>query len=145
MKWHKFTAYFGLWLGALFSAGSGLLLVSGLQYGSESQRDMVYQRFTDLQSLDMGIGIVYIGIGLFAIYTAMQLVKLKQGAPQKLMINYLLSAAMPIIYALLGSSVLNVPFSEVITDQYISMISGSVLGIIITRIYYGKREHLFVN
>ena len=34
MKWHKFLIYFGLWLGGISNALTGLGLVTGGAYGS---------------------------------------------------------------------------------------------------------------
>ena len=147
MKWHKFLANFALWAGAFYNFYQASLFMSGENYGSEDQRDLVYQAFDGLQTVDMIVAFSYIIMAFFGMYTAVQLVKLKQNAPQKLMILYIALAVIPIIYIIMASSSTGIPTAELMKDNYsvyASVVSG-VLGMIICKVYYDKRQHMFTN
>ena len=145
MKWHKFISYFALWVAALCDFGQAGIFMSGQHYNSESERDLVYQVYSGMKTVDAICALAYAFAAIFAIYTAIQLIKLKQNAPKKLMINYIITFAIPIIWILMGSASSGIPLAELIDSSVFSLILGCALCLIICKVYYGKRMHMFVN
>ena len=145
MKWHKFLAYFALWAGALYNLGQAGMLMNGMHYGSENNRDMVYSAYSGLKSIDMIAALGYAAAAVFAIYTAIQLIKFKQNAPKKLMILYVITTAVPIIYVLMASSSTGLPTAELMDSSVYYSVIGCAVGLIICKIYYDKRMHYFIN
>lgn len=145
MKWHKFISYFALWAGALYNLGQAGLFMSGQHYGSESQRDLVYQVYDGLKTVDMIGALGYAFVAIFAIYTAIQLIKLKQNAPKKLMALYIITTAVPIIYILMASSSTGMPTADLVDNSIYTSVAGCAFGLIVCKIYYDKRAHMFVN
>ena len=145
MKWHKFISRFTLWVTALYALGQACIFMSGQHYESENQRDLVYQVYDGLKTIDIIAALGYALIGIFAIYTAIRLIKLKQNAPKMLMINYFIAAAFPIIYILMVSSCTGIPTAELIDNSIYTSVAGCALGLIVCKVYYDKRIHMFVN
>lgn len=143
MKWHKFIAYFALWVGALSDLGQAGMLMTGGHYGS--MRDQVYRVFDGLKTIDSICAVAYVFLAAFAVYTAIQLIKLKENAPGKLMINYVISTAVPLVYVLMASVSTGLSVADLAGGTFGSSVVGCVVGMIICKVYYGKRSHLFVN
>lgn len=143
MKWHKFLIYFGLWLGGISYALNGLGLVTGGAYGSTGvSAQQVYTVFPNLKPVDIILGLAAIVIGVMLIVVRFDLAKFKQNAPKKLLILYGVSAVFALVYPLLGSAVTTLSFMELWNP---GTLVGGILGIVINKVYYGKRAHLFVN
>ena len=145
MRWHKFLAYFALWLGFLHYLLQADTFINGKQYGSETQRDAVYQLFGGMKTIDALIGIAYAAVAFLSFYTAVQLIKFKRNAPQKLTILYIISATIHVLYILLTASATQLPSSELLDITVYSAIIVCAAGIFICKAYYDKRKHLFVN
>ena len=147
MKWHKFLANFALWVAALYNFYQASLFESGQNYGSAEQRDLVYQTFDGLETVDMIIMSIFIIMAVFDMYTAVQLTKLKKNAPQKLTMLYIAIAVVPIIHVIMASSSTGIPTAELMNNNYsvYSSVIGGILGMIICKVYYDKRQHMFIN
>jgi hypothetical protein len=144
MAWHKFLVYFALWAGALMNLLLGIVCLTGSQY---DYPEIVYRIIPDLKAPDMVYGVLLILLALFGVITAVNLLKLKKGAPKLLLFLYFAAAAACLIYTIWGAGVLSAYTDEVssIIASAIGSVIGSVVMIIINHIYYKKRSHLFVN
>ena len=143
MKWHKFLVYFALWASALYEAYQGYLLFTGASYGKNA--DAVYLRFSGLKNIDTIFGIIMFLEAAYIVYTTLQLMKFKQGAPGKLMLMYLLNVGIVVVYLLIVSNSTGISFSELAGTNLYSSIAGAIVGALICKNYYDKRSDLFVN
>ena len=146
MKWHKFLAYFAMWFSALGNLIMGIQCLSGSQYGSSMEADMVYRVFPSMKTADVLYGILLLATAVLAAYTAYSLLKLKKGAPNLLTVLYVVNAVASILYIILVVGAIGdyTDVSELISSAIVGVITSIVM-IIINRIYYGKRMQFFVN
>ena len=122
MKWHKFLCYFGLWLGAVLNLFSGILL---LVAGNGNALTKIY-------------GIILVAIAVFDVYVAINMIKMKKGAPKKLILLYAVNLVVGLVFTLLLSS-------NGSSSSSFGSLAGSALMVFANLTYYKKREHLFVN
>lgn len=143
MKWHKFLIYCGLWLGGVGNALTGLGLVTGSAYTSAGvTAEQVYSVFPTLKPVDVILGLVSIAIGVMLIVVRFDLARFKRNGPKKLLILYGVSAVFTLAYPLLASAMTGMSFTD-LWDP--ATIVGSILGVVINKIYYDKRGQLFIN
>ena len=144
MAWHKFLVYFSLWAGALMNLLQGIVCLTGAQY---DYPEIVYRVIPDLKAPDVLYGVLLILLAVFGVITAVNLLKLKKGAPKLLLLLYFAAAAASLIYAIWAAGVLSDYTDEVSTiiAAAIASVIMAVVMIIINHIYYKKRAHLFVN
>ncbi|MCR5005748.1 MAG: hypothetical protein K6A77_07560, partial [Clostridiales bacterium] len=149
MKWHKFLVYFALWANAVYYVVMGFISLTGTQYGSKADTQMVYSVFRDLKSADTIYGILLIISAVIAVLTAINLLKMKAKGPALLTVLYVFAAAAGVLYVFLVIASINKVTSGVdtseITRNAISSVVGAVVGVVINKTYYGKRKHLFTN
>ena len=143
MKWHKFLIYFSLWAAAVGCVLNGFQLLTGSIYGLNNEAEQVYRFYDGLKSVDMIFGVFMIAVAAFMIYTRFQLAGFKEGAPNKLTIAYALQLAAFLGYVFAVASTVKLSVSDVMNSQISSSIVSSIILIIVNRVYYGKREHLF--
>ena len=148
MKWHKFLVYFALWAGALLNLIMGIVCLTGAQYGE--MKELVYAYIPGMKAPDLVYGILLVLLAVLGVLTAVKLLKFKVGAPKWLTILYIAALAVSIIYIAWSMIVLS-DYGVGLGDMGSSLsstigsIAGSILMIIVNKIYYGKRAHLFVN
>ena len=142
LKWFKFLIYFSLWASAVLNTVNALNLFRGAEYGEF--KAAFYSNYPALRPLDYSFAVVCLGFAGFSIFTRFRLAGFKKNAPKLLLLLYIVSAAVSILYNLLLKAVLgmNVELDYVvITSQIIT----SVFMIIVNSIYFKKREDLFIN
>ena len=146
MKWHKFLIYFSLWAGAVLYVISGMLLITGGIYNSSGvSSSMIYAYYGSLKTVDVIFGLLYIALACYLIYTRFQLARFKFGAPSKLTICYVLGVVIAVAYMIGVSSATDLSISDMMDSRTTTQIITSIAMIIINKVYYDKRSHLFVN
>lgn len=156
MKWHKFLVGFLLWFGGVMDIINGITGLTGGQYNREmgdGAAKIVYAAFPGLKTVDVIYGILVIGLGIFGFVTAYRLLYKLKGSPKLLLILYAASAVISIVYLIIGMVILNNASNahgvELDTGRFILQAIWTaiiaVLLIVLNRIYYRKREYLFVN
>lgn len=145
MKWHKFLVYFALWANAILNVIMGILSLTGSKYGA--YKDMVYAYLPQMKAPDLVYGILLLVVAVLAVLTAVNLLKFKAKGPKLLTLLYIVSLAVAIIYIAWVMIALSGYGADMSSDigSVAGSIAGSILMIIINKIYYGKRAHLFVN
>lgn len=144
MKWHKFLIYFALWLGALGYIVSAFMCFTGTRYGANADFvAQLYRSFGSLKVIDILFGIVNLALAAYAIYTRFQLAGFKPGAPNKLKLLYLFQGIIVLTQPLLTQAILGKEMYVIDWSKLGASLAGTALAIYITRVYYGKRAHLF--
>ena len=149
MKWHKFLVYFALWASAIGYVVIGFQVLTGSQYGSNGEADLVYSVFRDMKGVDTLYGILLLISGILAVLAAYSLLKLKANGPKLLTILYVFSGIAAVLYIILTVAAVKKVSSSVdtaeLTRSGISSAIGAFVGVIIAKVYYGKRMQFFKN
>ena len=146
MGWHKFLINFALWAGAVLNAINAFQMLSGSQYGTDGEAELVYAMFKDLKTLDMGCGILLLALAIFGIYTRFQLSGFKKKGPTMLTVLYAGVFIFDLVYIIGCTSILPAYVMEYVdfTSVYGAM-AGSFAIMCVNISYFKKRAHLFVN
>ena len=145
MNWHKFIVYFAIWAGAFISFVNGIRCLTGAHYGE--YKKMVYAFIPGLKAPDILYGLLLLGAVAIAIVTGLSLLKFRANGPKLLMILYIYSAGASLLYLVWAGAVLASYGADVssIIGSVVGSLIGSVVMIIVNKVYYGKRAHMFVN
>jgi len=142
LKWHKFLIYFSLWAGAVMNAVTAFSVVSGNRYGAETPQ--VYLYYNGLMVLDWMYAAVLFALALFSIYVRFQLAGFRKGAPKKLILLYVGSLALGLLYLVAVSGIVKLPLSTMLDQQTLISMTTSVFMCGANKVYYDKRSELFV-
>lgn len=144
MKWFKFLIYFSLWAGAVLNAITAIGMLTGSIYGAEAE--LVYAVFSDLKGLDTLMGVLSLALAAFGIFTRFRLAGYKRNGPLMLMIVYIASALLNLIYVIgLNAALPSIALEMIDTTSAYSSIISSVVMVIVNHIYFKKRSHLFIH
>jgi uncharacterized membrane protein len=142
MKWYKFLIFFALWAGALLDLFSGVSTLTGMPYTAQGVTPkQVYGYFgAGLHILDVVVGILMIGLAVFAIVVRFRLSGYKKDGPKLLLLLYGVSAVVSLVYTFAAGAITSTNIFETST---VTNLAVSVVMIIVNRIYFQKRSHLF--
>ncbi len=147
MKWYKFLIYFSLFAGAVINVISGIPFLTGSIYdtssGYEGTSDLVYAFYPGLKTIDVMYGIVALATAVLCIVARFALAKYKKSGPALLLSVYAVGIVISIIYFIAFKAI--VTDVDLDTSSIVSSMVSSVVMIIINKIYFDKRKHLFVN
>lgn len=150
LKWFHFLIYFVLWLNAIVFALNGIMQLTGASYEilGIAAEDM-YATYPTLKTVDLVFGVSYLVFALFCIITRSRLAHFKKGAPSMLIAFYVLSALITIGSTVAGGVAMRLEPQDLlnlfIEENFLSSIIGTVIAILINKVYFGKRAHMFVN
>ena len=146
MKWFKFQINFAMWAAAILNAINAFAMLTGSQYGTDGEAELVYAMFEDLKMLDMACGVLLLALAVFGIYTRFQLAAFKQKGPKFLAILYAGVIVFDLVYVLGCSSILPEYVLEYVDfTSFYSGVAGSAVALAANITYFKKRAHLFVN
>ncbi len=145
MNWYKFLVYFALWAGAVANLFSAIQIVTGANY--EGNADVVYRMFPAMHAGDIIAGILVFGVAALGILTAIKLLKLSAAGPKLLLGVYAMNLLVQIFYVVftLVATEGMLRVFDVLTPTVIASLGVSLAMIAINRIYFKKRESIFVN
>ena len=140
MIWHVVLQVF-LIIGAVVNLIGGITTMVGGQYSGLAS--MVYAFYPGLRVVDILYGLLCIGLAVVGVMTMVYLNKRKLLGPKLLTLLYAGACGVSILYLLLvlimvGGSGMGSSIASVI----ISIIVSGVM-IVVNKIYYDKRKHLF--
>ena len=147
MKSYKFLIYFSLILTGLSNMYTGVQAVMGMQYETKDQAAQVYAAYPGLHILDIAYGVLLIVLGVFALIVRQQLAVYRAKGPKYLLIMYIASLILMILYIGVGSilSGVNLMTAEQSGMQLITSILVSLFMIGANKVYFDKRAHLFTR
>lgn len=140
LKWFKFIIYVQLFLSALANLVNGVQLLTGLAYGE--YKAAVYASYPALRPVGVIVGVLTLGLVALALVVRQRLAKFRRGAPRLYLIFIAVSVGVPLIYLVAASLVLG---QLVMTASIVGALLGNVLLILLSLVYFRKREYLFVN
>lgn len=140
MKWFKFIIYFQLWASLLSALIAAEKYFTGAYY--EGDADWAYSFYRGLRELDICMGILYIALGVYAVFVQRSLAKFRIKGP----VMYYSFCAASIALALLNVIVASfiVGYSLFSADM-VAELAPSVILLFINIRYFSNRKHLFVN
>lgn len=145
MKWHKFLAFFLLWVSAISNFLSFSALRSGSIWGK--YKDEVYDTFSGMKSADNVCAILSLIAAIVAVAAAIGLLKYRSFGPICVIALYVINAASSLYYSSALSSLLNHISSDVnvasIKSNYSATIITSIVMVGVNLIYFGKRKDLY--
>ena len=141
MKWHKFLVNFGLWLNAALMLMLAVTTFSGARYGNEAAQ--VYRVFDGLESIDKLYGMLLVAQAVFIIITRFRLAALRTSGVKFLLATYWISLIVELAYAAVAGEMIGVGMD--ILAESGSQVGSVVVGYMINRTYYKKREYLFTE
>ena len=141
MKWYKVLIYFGLFAGAIMNAATGIKALTGMQYGDNSA--LIYAYFSSLKTIDIIMGVVCIALAAFALIVRQKLAHFKSDGPMMLIVLYGLNVVVSVLYI---AMVMMIVGSDVVSLTVIlPSIVSSIVMILINKVYFGKRKHMFTK
>ena len=150
MGWYKALIYFVLFLFAVINIASAGMLFTGYHYerNMEGAKDLVYEVFPKLKTIDSAFGVLFILLAVFAIIVRFQLAGYKKGGPKLLYLYFAGNIALNIAYAIIVKVYVNSEYSgagnsiNVFSISIPMIIFYSIL-IITNKLYFDKRSRMF--
>ncbi|WP_144743554.1 zinc ribbon domain-containing protein [Enorma burkinafasonensis] len=143
MKWYKFVIWFQLFAAALLAIGQAIQLFTGLQY--EGSAHAVYLLYGGVRVLDILTALVMLGLAAFAILVRFELAGFKRDAPMHYLIYLAAIIGVNVLYSLLFIILIHASFAAIFTPSFIGTFIGYGALIFANKIYFDKRQALFVN
>lgn len=141
MKWFKFIIYFQLFFSALTLVITAIQQLTGMAYG-DGMATFVYMLYPALHGVDFVVGVLELLLAAACIYVRQLLAKFRAKGPRSYLILMGASIVISLIYVIIASLIIGQSvFSPLLLGNWV----GSAVMIAVNWIYFGKREHLFVN
>lgn len=145
MKWYKFVIYFLLFLSAILNLFGGIAIMTGAHYTDstgENYADMIYDVFDGLKTIDIIMGIICIALAIYALFVRAMLAEYKQIGPKLFIAMYAIDIVTMLIYSILVTSVTSLSIADIMDVKDVVI---NIFWIVINKIYFDNRKHLFVN
>ena len=139
--------YFLLFAGAVLNLFSGIGQLTGSIYEEvpgDGSIEMVYSAFPALKPIDIIVGLLTIGLAVFAIFVRQALYKFKAIGPKLLIIMYAASCIINAVYCVAVFIVVPEIAQDMMTD-FITTIATGIIMVVVNIIYFRTRKELFVN
>ncbi len=142
MRWYWFLVHIALVFSSFMNIWSGYQLFMGVSYGGREAAAKIYEMYDGMQVVDMTYAALLIMLGFLALYVRSQLYHYKRSAPRKLLLLYAMNGLVALYYSVGVSQVTGISLMD--TD-ILYVIPGVIIMIIINKIYFSHRKHLFVR
>ena len=155
MAWYKFVIWVQLWVSAVIFIGAGITILTGSHY--RGRASLVYGLIPSLHTVDILFGLSLLAFAAYCVYTRFALAKFRRSGPTHYLWVYGLSIIIPVFYLICVYMVVNnyagdfvsFSFSDLMGSdsmtELIVYIVIDIIMIVVNKIYFGKRKHLFVN
>lgn len=155
MNWFKFIIYFQLFAAALGNLILGIVMLTGNQYNTEygNISEIMYLMFPSLKTLDIFVGICMILLAAGCIFARMRLAGFYANGPKLYLCVLAASIAVNLIYivaffVIFGDVIQGLGLDGAaleIVSQFVGMMIGYVILVIVNSIYFKKRAQLFTK
>ncbi len=147
MKWYKFLIYFSLFFSAASSLYNAIQVLSGAQYtySGINQSELVYSFYSGLQAVDIIYGLLILALSVFCIVTRQKLKSFSKQGPQFVLWLYVGSMAIAVFYLIAATIVAEIKLYELLSTRIVISFIVSIIMVIANKVYFKKREHLFIN
>ena len=157
MKWYKFLIYFALFASAVAGVINAVMYFNGSMYNNF--KDMFYEYFGSVKTVDTIFGIVLIVVAVFAIVVRFSLSGYKKIAPTLLTVYFAVMYASTGVYYLTVNSMIDkksmlvngrmifklADYSTQLIFSAIGTAVGGLVMIVLNLIYFKKRKDLFTE
>ena len=114
----------------------------GASYGGREEAAKIYELYDGMKVIDMVYAALLILMGFLALYVRSQLYHYKRSAPRKLLLLYALNGLVALYYSVGVSQVTGI---SLLDTDILYVIPGTIIMIIINKIYFSHRKHLFIR
>ena len=111
----------------------------------ENYADWIYDVFSGLKAIDIIMGVICIALAIYALFVRAMLAEYKQIGPKLFIAMYAIDIVTMLIYAILVACVTSLSIGDVMTIIDIKDVVINIFWIVINKIYFDNRKHLFVN
>jgi len=143
MKWYKFLIYFELFASAILNLCHAAEIFLGTAHGVHTQT--MYSIYDGLRAVDMTMAVLMIGFILLALTTRFYLAGFYKQGPTLLNVYYIANPVFNLIYLIALTAVLPASARGDAEHNLIGSVLGGVVMLILNKVYFDKRKHLFVN
>ncbi len=143
MKWYKFVIYFLLFASGIINIIGGFGIMSGAHYTDEygnNFSNQIYRLFSELKFIDFLMGLICIGIGVYAFIVRAKLAEFRANAPKLFIYMYGIDIGINLLYGFMISMVTPIGIFEIVDVKDLII---SVFMIVVNKIYFENRAHLF--
>ena len=142
MKWHWFLVHISLVFSSFSDFWNGWSCLMGTNYGTRESADYIYNTYPAMKQVDMIYAFFMLAMGIFTLYVRRELATYRKKGPFHLMLLYALNGLILAGYttgATLASG------QNLWSGYVVASIIISVVMILVNKIYYDKRRHLFTR
>lgn len=143
MKWYKFIIYFMLFVTAIGNFIGGFIIMGGGHYVDDYGRnfsEQIYRLFGGLKFVDFLMGVICICIGVYALIVRAKLAEFRTNAPKMFLYLYGIDIITNLLYTFMVTMVTPLTIMEVLE---VESLIGSIVMIVVNKIYFENRAHLF--
>lgn len=112
---------------------------------AQNYADWIYDVFSGLKAIDIIMGVICIALAIYALFVRAMLAEYKQIGPKLFIAMYAIDIVTMLIYAILVACVTSLSIGDVMTIIDIKDVVINIFWIVINKIYFDNRKHLFVN
>lgn len=150
MKFYYFLIYFALFAGAVLNGVYGLRYITGSVYDfGASNAATVYGIYPALEYADKVYGVYLLCYAFAAVYIRQEMTAFERTAPRDYLILLVCNTVVPLLYIGACYAVSHYYNESIITfDSLVSILSQTGLQIVMIlccKVYFKKRQYLFVN
>lgn len=140
MRWFKFVINVQLILSVIGYFIACLCYLMGAYYGENAE--LVYEVFPAMESLDVGMALISIGLAAYSIVVRVHLAKFNRSGPLMLHILLGISIGVSLCYQV---AAMVITHQNLIVASNVCTIIASIVMLACNCIYFGKRKELFKN
>lgn len=142
MGWYYFLIYFVMFYSAAINAIIGIMYITGSVYGENNEKDIVYNMFPVLQTLDIIVGIITIGFAAFQVYTRFALAHYRKIGPKCTCLVYGACFVSMTVHVIVVSLITGINLADI--ETVTSIVTSGIMTFV-NYIYFKNRKKLFVN
>lgn len=143
MNWYKFVIWVQLFLSCAASVITGIAMLFGGHYSANgASPQLIYLYYPGLHVVDILFGLLYIAVGVFAIYARQHLAHFQKDGPTLYYLYLIAATVTALVYAILSGIIIS-NFSTVTSSISTILVNGVML--VLTYMYFEKRKDMFCN